>query len=213
VLLLAMHHIVSDEWSLGVLSREFSALYEAYREGRESPLPELAVQYADYAVWQREQLEGEALKRQLGYWRERLADAPALLELPTDHPRPAVQTFRGAVERVQLPAEVLERLRALGRQEGATLFMVALGAFQALLSRYSGSEDVVVGSPIAGRERTELEGLIGFFVNTVVLRTTCPETPASVSCWAGCARRRWGRTTTRRCPSRSWWRSSSRSAA
>ncbi|HEX8317859.1 amino acid adenylation domain-containing protein, partial [Longimicrobium sp.] len=171
VLLLAMHHIVSDEWSLGVLSREFSALYQAYREGRESPLPELAVQYADYAAWQREQLEGEALNKQLGYWRERLADAPALLELPTDHPRPAVQTFRGAIERVHLPAEVLERLRALARHEGATLYMVALAAFQALLSRYGGSDDVVVGSPIAGRERTELEGLIGFFVNTLVLRT------------------------------------------
>jgi amino acid adenylation domain-containing protein len=171
VLLLSMHHIVSDEWSMGVLSRELAALYEAYRDGRESPLPELAVQYADYAAWQREQLEGEALDRQLGYWRERLADAPALLELPTDHPRPAVQTFRGATERIHLPVEVLEQLRALARQEGATLYMVALAAFQALLSRYSGSEDVVVGSPIAGRGRNEVEGLIGFFVNTLVLRT------------------------------------------
>jgi amino acid adenylation domain-containing protein len=171
VLLLSMHHIVSDEWSMGVLSRELSVLYEAYREGRESPLPELAVQYADYAAWQREQLKGEALEQQLGYWRERLADAPALLELPTDHPRPAVQTFRGATERVQLPAEVLERLRALALREGATLYMVALSAFQALLSRYSGSEDVVVGTPIAGRERSEVGGLIGFFVNTLVLRT------------------------------------------
>ncbi|HVG43862.1 MAG TPA: condensation domain-containing protein, partial [Longimicrobium sp.] len=178
VLLLSMHHIVSDEWSMGVLSRELSALYEAYREGRESPLPELAVQYADYAAWQREQLEGEALERQLGYWRERLADAPALLELPTDHPRPAVQTFRGAIERVQLPAEVLEGLEALARREGATLYMVALSAFQALLSRYSGSEDVVVGSPIAGRERSEVEGLIGFFVNTLVLRTDVSGDPS-----------------------------------
>ncbi|HEX9939644.1 MAG TPA: condensation domain-containing protein, partial [Longimicrobium sp.] len=178
VLLLSMHHIVSDEWSMGVLSRELSALYEAYREGRESPLPELAVQYADYAAWQREQLEGEALDRQLGYWRERLADAPALLELPTDHPRPAVQTFRGANERVELPAEVLERLRALARQEGATLYMVALAAFQALLSRYSGSDDVVVGSPIAGRGRSEVEGLIGFFVNTLVLRTDVSGDPS-----------------------------------
>jgi amino acid adenylation domain-containing protein len=178
VLLLSMHHIVSDEWSMGVLSRELSALYEAYREGRESPLPELAVQYADYAAWQREQLNGEALDRQLGYWRERLADAPALLELPTDHPRPAVQTFRGANERIELPAEVLERLRALARQEGATLYMVALAAFQALLSRYSGSDDVVVGSPIAGRGRSEVEGLIGFFVNTLVLRTDVSGDPS-----------------------------------
>ncbi|HYH82759.1 MAG TPA: condensation domain-containing protein, partial [Longimicrobium sp.] len=171
VLLLSMHHIVSDEWSMGVLSRELSVLYEAYRGGRESPLPELAVQYADYAAWQREQLEGAALDRQLGYWRERLADAPALLELPTDHPRPAVQTFRGAHERAELSLELLERLEALGRSEGATLNMVLLGAFQVLLSKYSGSEDVVVGSLGAGRTRKEVEATIGFFVNTLVLRT------------------------------------------
>ncbi|HEX2079726.1 MAG TPA: amino acid adenylation domain-containing protein, partial [Longimicrobium sp.] len=171
VLLLSMHHIVSDGWSMGVLFRELSALYEAYREGRESPLPEPGVQYADYAAWQREHLRGELLERQLGYWRERLADAPALLELPTDHPRPPVQTFRGANERIELPLELLERLQALGRSEGATLYMVLLGAFQVLLSKYSGSEDIVVGSPIAGRTRKEMEELIGFFVNTLVLRT------------------------------------------
>ena len=151
--------------------RELSALYAAYREGRESPLPELAVQYADYAAWQREHLRGEVLERQLAYWRERLAGAPELLELPTDHPRPAVQTFRGASERIELPGELLERLRALGRSEGATLFMVVLSAFQVLLSKYSGSEDIVVGSPVAGRTREEVAGLIGFFVNTLVLRT------------------------------------------
>ncbi|MEW5930636.1 MAG: amino acid adenylation domain-containing protein, partial [Gemmatimonadota bacterium] len=178
VLLLSMHHIVSDEWSMGVLFRELSALYAAYREGGESPLAELAVQYADYAVWQREQLTGEVLDRQVSYWRERLAGAPELLELPTDHPRPAVQSFRGASERVQLPAEVLEALRALGRQEGATLYMVALGAFQALLCRYGGSEDVVVGSPVAGRGRGEVEELIGFFVNTLVLRTDLSGDPS-----------------------------------
>ncbi|HST62605.1 MAG TPA: condensation domain-containing protein, partial [Longimicrobium sp.] len=171
VLLLSMHHIVSDGWSMGVLYRELSALYVAYREGRESPLPELGVQYGDYVVWQREQVEGEVLDRQLAYWRERLAGAPELLELPTDHPRPAARSFGGGNERLHLPPEALERLRALGREEGATLYMVALSAFQALLSRYSGSEDVVVGSPIAGRGRSEVEGLIGFFVNTLVLRT------------------------------------------
>ncbi|HEX8242788.1 MAG TPA: condensation domain-containing protein, partial [Longimicrobium sp.] len=171
VLLLSMHHIVSDGWSMGVLSREFSALYAAYREGRESPLPALPVQYADYAVWQREHLRGELLERQLSYWRERLAGAPELLELPTDHPRPAVQTFRGAIERFELPGELLERLRALVRSEGATLYMGVLAAFQVLLSKYSGSEDVVVGSPVAGRTRDEVAGLIGFFVNTLVLRT------------------------------------------
>ncbi|HEY7770659.1 amino acid adenylation domain-containing protein, partial [Longimicrobium sp.] len=171
VLLVGMHHIVSDGWSMGVLNRELSALYAAYREGRESPLPELPVQYADYAVWQREQLTGEVLDRQLAYWRERLAGAPELLELPTDHPRPPVQTHRGATVPVELSPELLERLQRLGRSEGATLYMVALAAFQVLLGKYAGSDDVVVGSPIAGRARSEVEGLIGFFVNTLVLRT------------------------------------------
>ncbi|HLL46214.1 MAG TPA: condensation domain-containing protein, partial [Longimicrobiaceae bacterium] len=178
VLLLSVHHIVSDGWSMGVLYRELSALYEAYRGGGESPLPELPVQYADYAVWQREQLEGEVLERHLSYWRERLAGAPELLELPTDRPRPAVQTFRGAHERIELPLELLERLQALGRSEGATLYMVLLGAFQVLLSKYSGCEDIVVGSPIAGRTRKEIEETIGFFVNTVVLRTDLSGDPS-----------------------------------
>src|SRR5688500_18730485 len=178
VLLLSMHHVVSDGWSTGVLFRELSALYAAYREGRESPLPELAVQYADYAVWQREQLTGEALDRQLSYWRERLAGAPELLELPTDHPRPAMRTYRGATVPVELSLELLERLQALGRSEGATLYMTLLGAFQVLLSKYSGSEDIVVGSPIAGRTRKELEELIGLFVNTLVLRTDLSGDPS-----------------------------------
>ncbi|HST62244.1 MAG TPA: condensation domain-containing protein, partial [Longimicrobium sp.] len=171
VLQLGMHHVVSDGWSMGVFFRELSALYEAYREGRESPLPELPVQYADYAVWQREQLEGEALDRQLSYWRERLSGAPELLELPTDRPRPAVQTYRGASVPVELSPELLEQLQALGRSEGATLYMTLLSAFQVLLSKYGGGEDIVVGSPIAGRARREVEELIGFFVNTLVLRT------------------------------------------
>ncbi|HEX8903809.1 MAG TPA: condensation domain-containing protein, partial [Longimicrobiaceae bacterium] len=178
VLLLSMHHIVSDGWSLEVFFRELSALYTAYREGRESPLPELAVQYADYAVWQREHLRGEVLERHLSYWRERLAGAPELLELPTDHPRPAVQTYRGATVPVELSLALLERLQALGRSEGATLYMVLLGAFQVLLSKYSGSEDIVVGSPIAGRTRKEIEELIGFFVNSMVLRTDLSGDPS-----------------------------------
>ncbi|MFL5539051.1 MAG: condensation domain-containing protein, partial [Longimicrobiaceae bacterium] len=178
VLLLSMHHIVGDGWSQGVLFRELWALYAAYLAGRESPLPEPAVQYADYAVWQREQLAGEALDRQLSWWRERLAGAPELLELPTDHPRPAVQTYRGATVPVELSPELLERLQALGRSEGATLYMTLLGAFQVLLGRYAGSEDVVVGSPIAGRTRGEVEELIGFFVNTLVLRTDLSGDPS-----------------------------------
>ncbi|HEU4557572.1 MAG TPA: amino acid adenylation domain-containing protein, partial [Longimicrobium sp.] len=178
VLLLGMHHIVSDGWSMGVLDRELSALYVAYREGRESPLPELPVQYADYAVWQREQLVGDVLDRQLAYWRERLAGAPELLELPTDHSRPPVQTYRGASVPVELSPELLERLHALERSEGTTLYMTLLGAFQVLLGKYAGSDDVVVGSPIAGRTRGEVEELIGFFVNTLVLRTDLSGDPS-----------------------------------
>ncbi|HEX9939684.1 MAG TPA: amino acid adenylation domain-containing protein, partial [Longimicrobium sp.] len=178
VLLLTMHHIVADGWSMGVFFRELSALYEAYRDGRESPLPELAVQYADYAVWQREQLEGEVLERQLSYWRERLAGAPELLELPTDRPRPPVQTFRGASVPVEVPLVLLERLQALGRSEGATLYMTLLGAFQVLLGKYGGGDDIVVGSDIAGRTRREVEELIGFFVNTLVLRTDLSGDPS-----------------------------------
>ena len=171
VLLLTLHHVVSDGWSLGVLFREIATAYAAYADGREPSLPDLPVQYADYAVWQRAQLAGEALERPLAYWRERLAGAPARLELPTDHPRPAEQRFEGAVERLQLPAGVLDRLRALGQDEGATLFMVLLGAFQVLLAKYAATDDVVVGSAVAGRTRGETEGLIGLFINTLVLRT------------------------------------------
>ncbi|HEU4884020.1 MAG TPA: amino acid adenylation domain-containing protein, partial [Longimicrobium sp.] len=178
VLLLSMHHIVSDGWSIGVLFGEVSALYAAYREGGESPLPELAVQYADYAMWQREHLRGELLDQQLSYWRERLAGAPELLELPTDRPRPPVRTHRGAAAPVELSPELLERLQALGRSEGSTLYMTLLGAFQVLLGKYAGSDDVVVGSPIAGRTRGEVEPLIGFFVNTLVLRTDLSGDPS-----------------------------------
>ncbi|HEX6038435.1 amino acid adenylation domain-containing protein, partial [Longimicrobium sp.] len=178
LLQLCMHHVVTDGWSDGVMLGELSALYAAFREGRPSPLPELPVQYADFAVWQREQLQGEMLDRQTAYWKARLAGAPALLELPTDRPRPAVQSHRGARERFTLSASLLERLTALGHHEGATLFMVVLGAFQVLLSKYSGSPDVVVGTPIAGRTRRELEGLIGFFVNTLVLRTDLSGAPS-----------------------------------
>jgi amino acid adenylation domain-containing protein/non-ribosomal peptide synthase protein (TIGR01720 family) len=171
VLLLGMHHIVSDGWSAGVLFRELSALYTAFTEGRPSPLAELPVQYADFAVWQRTQLDGEALDRQLAWWTERMTGAPALLELPTDHARPAVQSYRGALAPVTLSSALVDRLQALARAEGATLYMVMLGAFQTLLSRYAGTEDVVVGSPIAGRTRRETEELIGLFVNTLVMRT------------------------------------------
>ncbi|HEX2207249.1 MAG TPA: amino acid adenylation domain-containing protein [Longimicrobium sp.] len=178
VLLLTLHHIAGDGWSTGVLARELSALYAAYSDGRESPLAELPVQYADDAAWQRAHLRGEALEAPLAWWRERLAGAPALLELPTDHPRPAVRSHQGVLEPVELSAALADRLRALARAEGATPFMVILAAFQALLGRYAGTDDVVVGSPVAGRTRREVEGLIGFFVNTLVLRTDLSGDPS-----------------------------------
>jgi amino acid adenylation domain-containing protein len=171
LLLLHAHHAVTDEWSMGVLVRELSALYAAFRDGAPSPLAEPSLQYADFAVWQRAQLRGDVLERELAYWRERLDGAPALLELPTDHPRPASQSYRGALEPLRLPSALAERLRALGRGEGATLYMVMLAAFQMLLSKYSGSRDVVVGSPMAARTRREVEEVVGFFTNTVALRT------------------------------------------
>jgi amino acid adenylation domain-containing protein len=178
VLLLGLHHIVFDGWSQGVLLRELAALYEAYRDGGESPLADLPVQYADYAVWQRERLAGDLLERQLAYWRGQLAGAPALLELPTDRPRPAVQTFRGGYARLELSDALLEGLQALARREGATLYMVLLAAFQVLLGKHCGTDDVVVGSPVAGRNRAEVEGLVGFFVNTLVLRTDLSGDPS-----------------------------------
>jgi amino acid adenylation domain-containing protein len=170
-LLLTMHHIASDAWSLGVLVRELGVLYEAFAAGRPSPLPELKAQYADFAAWQRERLRGEALEEQLSYWKARLAGVPPVLDLPTDHARPALRSGRGGAVRRTLDLELLEDLRRLARREGVTTFMVLLAAFKVLLWRYSGQSDVVVGSPIAGRTRGDLEGLIGFFVNTLVLRT------------------------------------------
>jgi hypothetical protein len=172
VVLLTTHHIVSDGWSTGILVREVAALYEAYIEGRESPLEELAVQYADYAVWQREWLQGEVLERQLNYWRRQLGGEWPVLQLPTDRPRPAVATYRGATHSHILPAELTIPLKALGRREGVTLFMTLLAALQTLLSRYSGQEEVAVGADIANRTRVETEGLIGFFINLLVLRTS-----------------------------------------
>ncbi|MFP2956467.1 condensation domain-containing protein, partial [Myxococcus sp. 1LA] len=170
VLALVMHHIVSDYWSMGVLVREVAALYAALSQGQRSSLPELPVQYADFAVWQREWLKGPVLDAQLAYWRKQLAGAPRALELPTDKPRPASQTFRGANLHVRWPKTLWREVESLGRREGATPFMVLLAAFQTVLSRYSGQDDVCVGAPIAGRSHSETEGLIGFFVNTLVLR-------------------------------------------
>jgi hypothetical protein len=169
VIAVTMHHAISDGWSIGILFREVSALYEALQQGEPSPFPELPIQYADYTVWQRDWLQGPALEAQLDYWRDRLANVPDL-ELPTDRPRPSVAAQRGGERSVILPTTTLDAVRALGRGEGATLYMTLLAAFQVLLHRYSGQSDIAVGSPVAGRSRPELEGLIGFFVNTLVMR-------------------------------------------
>lgn len=171
VLLLSMHHVVSDGWSLGIMNRELSALYQAYSQGKVSPLRDLPIQYADFAAWQRQSLRGDALNGLLQYWRERLDGAPPLLHLPTDRPRPAVDSYRGAEFTFELPASAVAALGELGRQQGATLFMAVLALFQVVLSRWSGEEDIVVGAPVAGRRSREVEGLIGFFVNTLVFRT------------------------------------------
>jgi amino acid adenylation domain-containing protein/non-ribosomal peptide synthase protein (TIGR01720 family) len=179
VLAVVMHHIASDGWSVGVLFRELTALYDAFANERPSPLPPLDLQYADYALWQRERLSGALLARHLAYWTERLADLP-VLRLPADRPRPASPTFAGAAETLDLDPELSVGLDRLSRREGATLYMTLLAAFQALLQRYTGETDVVVGSPIANRTRAELEGLIGFFVNTLVLRTDVSGDPTFV---------------------------------
>jgi len=171
LLVLVLHHVVTDGWSMGVFFRELAALYPAFAAGQPSPLPEPGLQYTDFAAWQRKHLAGEVLERQLGYWRGRLAGAPPLLELPTDRPRPAVQSRNGATHRTTLPGPVVDGLRGLARSEGATPFMALLAALQLLLGRYSGQDDVVVGTPVAGRTRAELEGLIGFFVNSLAIRT------------------------------------------
>ncbi|MES1241997.1 MAG: amino acid adenylation domain-containing protein [Acidobacteriota bacterium] len=172
VFLLTLHHIVSDATSMAVLFREVAALYEAFSAGRPSPLPELPVQYGDFAAWQRQWLQGPALHAELGYWKERLAGAPAALDLPADRPRSAVQSYRGASRSVRFGRDLSAAVARLGRSEGSTLFMTALAAFSALLYRYTGQADVSVGTVIDGRSRRELESLIGFFVNTLVLRTS-----------------------------------------
>ena len=177
ILLLTMHHIVSDGWSIGILTHEMSTLYEAFSNDKPSPLPELNIQYADFALWQRQWLQGDALQSQLSYWKQQLDGAPPVLELPSDRPRPPVESFEGATVPFVLSKELSDSIKELSRQEGLTLFMTLLAAFDTLLLRYSGQSDVVVGSPIANRNRSEIEGLIGFFVNTLALRTDLSGNP------------------------------------
>jgi amino acid adenylation domain-containing protein len=177
VLLLKMHHIIYDGWSFGILIRELSALYEAFLKNLPNPLPPLSIQYGDFAVWQRQYLSGEVLEKQLNYWQEQLATVTPILTLPTDRSRPAVQSFRGGVEHFQLDQNTTQGLKQLGQEQGATLFMTLLAAFGVLLSRYSHQSDLLVGSPIANRNQSAIEPLIGFFANTLALRINLSENP------------------------------------
>jgi len=179
ILMVTIHHIVFDGWSVGVLVSEISALYEAFSKGTTSPLADLEIQYSDYAAWQREMLEAGRLTLGLEYWKNQLRDLPAL-ELPIDHARAAVQSFRGTTEEWKLPAELCAALKTLSQQHGVTLFMALLAGFQILLARYSGQEDITVGSPIANRVDPRLQALIGFFVNTLVLRGDLSGNPSVV---------------------------------
>ncbi|MCP3999617.1 MAG: non-ribosomal peptide synthetase, partial [Gammaproteobacteria bacterium] len=166
-----MHHIISDGWSIGVLIREWSQLYNAYVQNQEPQLPELPIQYTDYAVWQRNWLQGEILVRQQGYWIEKLSGIPELLELPTDYARPSVMSYKGKHLQSTLSLELTKGIKQLSKQHGVTVFMTLLAAFKVLLYRYSRQTDLVVGSPIANRTQHQTEDLIGFFVNTLVLRS------------------------------------------
>ena len=177
ILQITMHHIIADGWSLRILSRELSAFYKAFSLKTAPELPDLPIQYADYAVWQRHWMQGETLETQLDYWKTTLQGASPLLELPTDRPRPSVQSFKGCKQSFELSKEQTRHLEDLGRQEGATLFMVMLTVFKVMLYRYTGQHDVVVGSPVANRNRTDVEDLIGLFVNTLVLRTHFSDGP------------------------------------
>ncbi|MEH2411060.1 amino acid adenylation domain-containing protein [Nostoc sp.] len=177
ILLFTIHHIIADGWSAGLLVNEVAALYESFSHGKLSPLPELPIQYVDFAAWQRQWLQAEVLQSQISYWKKHLEGAPAVLELPTDYPRPAVQTFQGGSYSFELSVELSQALKKLSQHQGSTLFMTLLAAFQTLLWRYTGSEDIVIGSPIANRNCAQIEGLIGFFVNTLVLRTNFAGNP------------------------------------
>ena len=177
LLLLTMHHIVSDGWSMGILFKELTVLYGAFCTGNPSPLPELPIQYVDFAHWQSQWLQGDVIQQELEYWKQRLKDAPEVTELPTDYPRPPVQNFQGASEPVVISKSLTEALKTLSKKHGVTLFMTLLAAFKTLLYRHSGQEDLVLGSPIAGRTRSEIEGLIGLFMNVLVLRTDLSGNP------------------------------------
>ncbi|MGD9488072.1 MAG: amino acid adenylation domain-containing protein [Calditrichaceae bacterium] len=177
IALLTLHHIISDGWSMGILVSEITTLYEAFSKNRPSPLPELPIQYADYASWQKEYMRGDLLQKQLDYWKNHLGSNPPVLELPTDRSRPPVITNEGSSASISISSNTLEKLHRLNRREGVTMFMTLLSAFNALLYRYSGQTDICVGTPIANRTRGEVEGVIGLFINTLVLRTNFDDLP------------------------------------
>ncbi|PYV72854.1 MAG: hypothetical protein DMG96_24850 [Acidobacteria bacterium] len=178
ILSLTLHHTIVDGWSWPILLEELATLYEAFADGKPSSLPEPPIQYGDYAAWQKDSLQGEHLEELQAYWKRQLENAPGILELATDFSRPAVQTYRGDTESVVLPKDLLRRVEKFALTEGCTLFMVLLSAYNLLLSRYTHQDDIVVGTPVAGRDRSELEPLIGLFVNILALRTDLSGNPA-----------------------------------
>jgi len=198
VLFLTVHHIIFDGWSREVLVRELSTVYEAFTSGRPALLPALPIQYADFAQWHRKRLWDKALEEQLAYWKKQLENL-SILKLPSDRPRPAVRTFKGAKQSFTLPEDIFEGLKTLGRREGVTLFMMLLAAYQTLLHRYTGQNDIGIGSPISGRDRSELDSLIGLFLNMLVLRTDLSGNPTFRSCSVAFGRFVWKPTRTKMC--------------
>ncbi|MDY7023841.1 MAG: condensation domain-containing protein, partial [Cyanobacteriota bacterium] len=177
VVFLTMHHIVSDGWSMEIFIRELATIYTAYCQQQPSPLPQLSIQYADFAMWQREWLQGEVLEQQLSYWKNKLNGTLPILQLPTDFPRARIQTFQGANQTFEISKKITEQIRTLSQTEGVTLFILLLAVLKILLYRYTGLEDIIIGSPVANRNRKEIEGLIGFFINTLVLRSNLSGNP------------------------------------
>src|SRR5208337_3065294 len=209
VLRLVTHHIVADGWSIGILLRELGELYRTSSANEAPSLAPLPIQFADFALWERQQLQGEALETQVAFWRRYLEEAPDSVALPTDRTRPPLPSYRGAMHTVFLPEGLTGELKALGRRENVTLFMTLLAAFKVLLARYSGQDDLVVGSPFTGRNHVDLQGLIGFFVNTLPLRTNLSGDPSFREFWDGSASRRSTHSPTRISLLRSWSRNSS----
>ena len=210
VLLFTRHHIVFDGWSMGIFIRELGALYSAFSRQQPDPLPPLPIQYPDYAAWQQQWLSGERLEKQVAYWRETLAGAPVLLELPTDRPRPPEPSFAGAYVAIQIERELTGRLKQLSGRQGTTLFMTLLAAWGAVLSRLSGQDDVVIGIPTANRRRQETEGLIGFFVNTLALRVDLRNEPGVAELLARVRSTALAGQDHQDLPSNRWWRSYNR---